>query len=123
MESNYTGLHAISVVLKVLSIIIVVAGVGIGIGLFGASSTSSMSILVWGGGILWIVEIIVAFIVGIGFYAYGELIDCFISIESNTRATYINTKPNKDNIKNSITEKQSQIAELQAQVAEELKKQ
>ncbi len=45
---------------------------------------------------------IIAFIIGILVYARAELIDCFISIELNTRATYVNTKPEIDVIKDSI---------------------
>ena len=119
MESKYPVLHVISIFLKVISIIIIVAGIGGGIALVAAASTSHSSILTFGSGIVGVAEIVVAFIIGILLYARAELLDCFVDIELNTRATALNTRPKKD----SIVEKQRQIAVLQAQVAEELKKQ
>ena len=117
MGSKYPFLHLISIVLKVFSFIIMIAGVWFCVVIL-SKANSSESIITNSEVIYALAGMVASVIVGIIIYAYAELIDCFVDIELNTRATEFNTRPKKD----SITEKQRQIAELQAQVAEELKK-
>lgn len=122
MESKYPFLHVISICLKIVSVIVVLAGISIMVVIL-AKSTSPQSTITSSDAIHGLELMIASIIAGIIIYAYAELIDCFVDIELNTRATEFNTRLKKDSVKNSITEKQRQIAELQAQVAEELKKQ
>jgi phosphoenolpyruvate-protein kinase (PTS system EI component) len=103
MERKYPVLHVISIFLKVISIIIIIARIVGGLALVAGASTSHSLILTFGSGIVGVVGMVVAFIIGMLLYARAELLDCFVDIEFNTIGTYYNTKPKKiASLKNNV---------------------
>lgn len=100
VKKRFGALQTISAVYKVFAVIVVILG---GFGVLGAFVSASS---LYGGGLgvglLTAIPIIIGTaITAVTLYAVGELIDAFISIEQNTRATATLQKEMLDTLRNS----------------------
>lgn len=113
---KYPALSLIASLLRLFGILIIICGIILSVYVIASGKAVLGSNFGLSPLILGIIGIIFSFIIGLPIYSMGDLYQCIMDIESNTRRF----SPQADK-SGSVVEKQRQIAELQSEISKELK--